>query len=148
METGSGDAHHRAPRGRGLHPMVELPKRGNKMPMFFWVCFLGGASVGLAYTVVRLRTENSPADTGPAHVAGAASPQEVPQNPPDITMTDLGDGVFHLDFGGEYCETADCVKYAVGLVREQAPGRRIACMEPFGTYGSPTTMVVVTESVP
>jgi len=91
----------------------------------------------IGVVIYRASTAKPVAATSPA-------PQEE-QPPPDppITMKQVTDNVFHLEFDGEYCDTVQCLKRATGLVLEQAPGHRIASIAPVGVYGS-TTLVVVT----
>ncbi|MEK7102470.1 MAG: hypothetical protein AAB912_02430, partial [Patescibacteria group bacterium] len=64
---------------------------------------------------------------------------------PEITATEeVSPGVFHLDFDGANCDTAQCLKRTLRLFLEQAPGHRIVSVAPIGVYGSPTARVIVT----
>lgn len=136
---GVGDLEERIERNAGRRAprkMVELQpskrvSRGTFLFSFVVVC-------ALAAGIVVLRRDDK--DARPATAKEAAETAAEPPRDPDITMTDVGGGVFHLEFGG-YCDDAQCLKRAAGLVLERSPGRRIVSIAPLGAYGSALAIV-------
>lgn len=129
------------------HQRVDLrpSKRGEWRPLFvflFWFGILGGL---VAAIVMMVRRDDK--DEPRAAVEELAVPPTEPQEP-TITMTEVSAGVYHLDFGGDLCDTPQCLKRASGLVLERVPDHRIVSIAPIGGYGSPSALSIVTVPVP
>lgn len=108
----------------------------------FWFIFFIGLVV--AIVVATMRDDK---DERQAAVEELAAPT-TEQPEPTITMTEVSAGVFHLDFGGEFCDDARCLERVSGLVLERAPGQRIVSIAPIGAYGSPSALAIVTAWAP
>ena len=141
---GMGGANNRADRraARRAPHMVEM-RQGDGVTPTLWTWVIGAVVFsGFCYIMLRSSPPASkPVGAPEAH--GSASQEEQRPRDTDITMTRVTDDVFHLEFGGDYCDTVQCLKRATGLVLEQAPGRRIVSVAPVGAYGS-TVLVVIT----
>ena len=124
--------------------MVEMGHQPIGRPSLWWLLIAIGviAAVVLWMYVMTMKRMSG-------NVAGAtreADPvQQEARQPrdPDITMNRVAENVFHLDFGGELCDTVRCLERATALVLEQNHGYRIISIAPNGAYGSPTSLVIV-----
>lgn len=111
------------------------------LPILFWLCIFGGLVTAIVMVIQRGNREERQTAVG-----GPVTPPTEPRDP-DITMTEVSPGVYHLEFGGWNCDDVQCLKRATGLVLERVPGQRIVSVAPIGAYGPSTTLVIVTAPV-
>lgn len=132
--------------GRPRRTMVELPPRkGLPITQMFAAALCVGV-VGAVALVMLVRGDR---DTrlAAAETTQAATPEQ-PSRDPEITLTEVAPSVYHLDFGGDLCDTARCLGRVVELVNERIqqrnPREHIVSVAPLGVYGSPTALIVIT----
>lgn len=127
------------------HSQVSFVKQRNMVPFIVFVMFV----LFLVAVTIYQSQCGGVSDTRKTGVPPkATTATHEPPRYPEITMTEVSPGVFHIDFDGYFCIDATCMKRSFGLVHEQAPRSRVVDVEPIGEYGYPTAFIVVTAPVP
>lgn len=122
--------------------MVELsPSKGALAGTYIVIATVGAV---LVLAIIAVQQPGSVDGLAATETAAEAAKEQPPQDP---EITEVASGVFHLDFGGELCDTARCLGRAAQLVNEwiqaRVPRERIVSVAPLGVYGSPTALVVI-----
>lgn len=135
-------------RRESIHLEIPVPGPSGKgwVAIIAVVLLLGGAGYYYEYGRMPHRGE---ASSQPAVNAQESKPSTNSEDgseaqEPETTVTEVTPGVFFLDFGGENCNTAMCLKQASELVLRQPRAIRILSVAAIGVYGSPTALVIVT----
>lgn len=126
-------------------PRWEHGNAGSLIAIVVAVFLVGGGATYYISHVKRVPHKNEEASGKPTVTAAQEEPAA---REPEPTLTEVASGVFHLDFGGTNCDTAECLKRALELVLTRSSPNRILSVAPIGVYGSPTALVIVTAWAP